>query len=470
VRDATSGEVLVELDAPTEGAVLNVEWSPDGSRIAFGDTEGVLAIADAGTGERTSIGLGHTSGIVGIAWSPDGSVVATGSNDGTARIWDATTDLLPEVQRFGARDLSNGIPGIGFTADGNRLVVADWLVTATKIYDLRPEAGSELGAFAAAPGSFSLAFMPSGDVMTTTDRFSVTVHDATTGAVERTHSVDSTVSGFAASADGRFAALATEEGFPVTVLDLDSDEVIGEFSAPGWLESAAWSPTGEHLSVVYGSDDGGTVSIIDRTGTELGRIEQPGSNITGTAFDATGTLLAVAKNGRTRFDPEQDRLEIWDWARGDIVDRLDVVGMLVRSDPSNNTWIASVFNDADLGVWDATTGERLVDLVGHTGLIRDIATSGDGRRVATASNDRTVRIWDAETGTQLQAVPLDRGVVSVALDAAGSRLATLGEDGIVRIWALDVDELTAIATTRVTRSFDDQECRQYLHLERCEET
>ena len=101
VRDVATGEVLVELDAPTEGAVLNVEWSPDGSRIAFGDSDGVLAIADAVTGERTAIGLGHTSGIVGIEWNIDGSIVATGSNDGTARLWDVTTDLLPEIQRFG---------------------------------------------------------------------------------------------------------------------------------------------------------------------------------------------------------------------------------------------------------------------------------------------------------------------------------------------------------------------------------
>jgi hypothetical protein len=37
----------------------------------------------------------------------------------------------------------------------------------------------------------------------------------------------------------------------------------------------------------------------------------------------------------------------------------------------------------------------------------------------------------------------------------------------VRIWALELDDLIAIAQDRLTRSFTEEECRQYLHAERC---
>jgi hypothetical protein len=39
--------------------------------------------------------------------------------------------------------------------------------------------------------------------------------------------------------------------------------------------------------------------------------------------------------------------------------------------------------------------------------------------------------------------------------------------GSVRLWTLDVDQLTELARTRLTRSLTEQECRQYLHLPAC---
>jgi hypothetical protein len=37
----------------------------------------------------------------------------------------------------------------------------------------------------------------------------------------------------------------------------------------------------------------------------------------------------------------------------------------------------------------------------------------------------------------------------------------------VRIWALDVDDLLEIAHQKLTRTWTDDECRQFLHLEAC---
>jgi hypothetical protein len=45
---------------------------------------------------------------------------------------------------------------------------------------------------------------------------------------------------------------------------------------------------------------------------------------------------------------------------------------------------------------------------------------------------------------------------------------TAGEDGVVRVWLLDLDDLLALADDRRTRDLTDEECRQYLHTDRCE--
>lgn len=48
----------------------------------------------------------------------------------------------------------------------------------------------------------------------------------------------------------------------------------------------------------------------------------------------------------------------------------------------------------------------------------------------------------------------------------GTMLAS-GSAGQVQIWALDIEDLLEIARREVTRSLTDEECRQYLHLDRC---
>ena len=57
-------------------------------------------------------------------------------------------------------------------------------------------------------------------------------------------------------------------------------------------------------------------------------------------------------------------------------------------------------------------------------------------------------------------------VRSVAFSPDGSLLASV--DGTtVRVWALEIDDLLEMARQNVTRSFTDEECRQYLHLASC---
>ncbi len=102
-----------------------------------------------------------------------------------------------------------------------------------------------------------------------------------------------------------------------------------------------------------------------------------------------------------------------------------------------------------------------------------VAFTPDGRRIAAAGSGG-VTVFDGETGTELLVLrsPDLRWPWRIAFNADGSMLATqapgsVGEPGIVRVLALDIDDLLHIARRAVPRALTDEECRQYLHVDRC---
>jgi WD40 repeat protein len=86
---ATGDEVLVAEHPPAWlGAV---SFSPDGSKLLTGGSDGTIRIWDVATGDLVRVFTGHTGAVEDAGWSSDGSVVISGSHDRTARIWNAST-------------------------------------------------------------------------------------------------------------------------------------------------------------------------------------------------------------------------------------------------------------------------------------------------------------------------------------------------------------------------------------------
>jgi WD40 repeat protein len=125
-------------------------------------------------------------------------------------------------------------------------------------------------------------------------------------------------------------------------------------------------------------------------------------------------------------------------------------------------------NDTVARVYDAITGNLLMSLSGHAGGVGGSIWSPDGTRIATNSADSTAKIWDAATGQHLFNLYGHTGGTGwVAFSPDGRRLVTAGGDGTVRMYVLQLDELVALAQSRVTRTLTTEECQQYLHLDAC---
>jgi WD40 repeat protein len=107
-------------------------------------------------------------------------------------------------------------------------------------------------------------------------------------------------------------------------------------------------------------------------------------------------------------------------------------------------------------------------LFGHASFVPRVAFSPDGAHLASASFDGTAKVWDMNTGQEWLTLSAQDALDSLAFSPDGARLAT-GEfrGGQVRVFALDLEELVALAQSRVTRSLTDDECRKFLHAEQC---
>ena len=56
-------------------------------------------------------------------------------------------------------------------------------------------------------------------------------------------------------------------------------------------------------------------------------------------------------------------------------------------------------HDQTVRLWDAASGAELLTLKGHSGPVRSVAFSGDGRQIASASDDGTIIVWEAAPAT-----------------------------------------------------------------------
>jgi WD40 repeat protein len=68
-------------------------------------------------------------------------------------------------------------------------------------------------------------------------------------------------------------------------------------------------------------------------------------------------------------------------------------------------WCAGDARDNDPGhveVWDLIERRKLHSISGHESFVLGVASSPDGRQIASARLDRTARIYDAATGAAVQ--------------------------------------------------------------------
>ena len=171
-----------------------------------------------------------------------------------------------------------------------------------------------------------------------------------------------------------------------------------------------------------------------------------------------GIILEVLSRNRARQTYSPEALSVFQEARASDTAISAITGHTERvrsvAYSPDGTRIVTASFDNTARIWDATTGQQVMQLNGHADRLRYAAFSPDGLRVVTASHDKTARIWDAVTGRQIvQLNGHTDAVRSATFSSDGSRVVTGSYDGTARIWdAATGKQLTLLAghSDRVT--------------------
>jgi WD40 repeat protein len=93
---------------------------------------------------------------------------------------------------------------------------------------------------------------------------------------------------------------------------------------------------------------------------------------------------------------------VWGLCRGELLSLKGHISLVrgVAYSPDGSRLAPASF-DGRVKVWDTHQGIELFPLKGHTGLVYSVCFSPDGKRIASASADQTVKVWDASKGQQL---------------------------------------------------------------------
>ena len=176
---------------------------------------------------------------------------------------------------------------------------------------------------------------------------------------------------------------------PRAVLSHDGPVVSSTFSADG-------------SQVLTASHDKTAVIWDARTGERIASLQGHSGVLSQAKFSNDGTMiLTVSDDGTNHYS------------------FVDPVGKRKTS------WRAAEPGDNTVRVWDASSGQEITVLAGHSAPVTDASFSVDGSRIVSCSYDKTARVWETLTGKEVLTLEGHRAaVLSCAFAPDGRRVVT----------------------------------------------
>ena len=467
-----------------DARVTSISYSPDGSTLAVGDQSGAIKTLGPGAPASPARCCGATPrrSVRSLSF-PMARRLASGSEDGTVRIWEAATGRCERNL-----SLEQPVMGIAISPDGKILATTTIREDEVTLFDLGGD-GPPVVLIPPAPETISpplrfdlfvsdVKFLPDGTRLYATDYrgHGLNVWDVKGRRRVPGLSVDKIFSRVDITGDGQKLVTLTQQQHlqvwdignssptdfpPVRIFGVNygghvacgNSEHLFAYSSPVTQITELWDIDGRHKIDDYppGQDirsrclafrpdsrrlaiargDQVTISKIPTPRESVpDLVSAPDAKISSLAVRADGTGLIWAVDGKPTITLAS--MSGWQPINRALEGNATGIMALACGPSARPELVASAGIDGTILVWDTSTDAPPLSLIGHLGVVADVAFSLDGRSLVTAGADGTIRAWDIATDRALWVVDGASGPLqSLALTPDGRRLATVGGDGSV---------------------------------------
>ena len=409
----------------TFGGIISVAFSPEGERLAAGDTHGGIHLWKVADSQTLLSYRGHTHWVWSVAWSPNGQILASAGEDQTIRLWNPTSGQCLET----LQGHTNYVWSVTWSPNGQTLASGS-ADNTVKLWDHR--SGQCLKTLQGHTNYVRfVVWSPDGQTLASGSADNtVRLWNPTSGQCLKTlQGHTSWIWSVAWSPNGQTLASGSADN-TVKLWDHRSGQCLKTLQGcASWIWSVAWSPDGQILA--SGNADN-TVRLWDhRSGRCLKTLQEHTAQVLSVAWSPDGQILVSGSDDQT--------VRLWNPSSGQCLKSLQGYTSYVCSiawSPDGQT-LASGGEDQTVRLWNPTSGQCLKTLQGHTARVRSVVWNPDGKILASGNTDHTVRLWNSTSGQCLKILQGHTSWIwSVVWSPNGQILASGGTDQTVKIWDL----------------------------------
>lgn len=434
VFDVNTGTELILLKT-NKGELSNAMFSPDDRNILVYGSDSIVSVFNANTGIEIQQLIGHSGIILSANYSSNGEMIATSSVDASAKIFSSEDGRELRTLEPYRRGYINSV---SFSPDSRFVLTAGGFEDfSTRLFEV--STGKEIRTWSHSKGEIYSSEFRSDGKMIITSGSDKTAHINSISSDEVIHVLSGNsvgINNMAISPDGKFV-LSVIDDSELRLFEIESGKEVKLGFENFDPIDAGFSRDGKYVLLVYE----GIIRVFElSTGNEMPSIYTYTDNIDPGSFDGNGFLVVRAAANHTAG--------IYNIQSGEEVGYVEhgfafYMNSCVFSSSGDRIITTGAF-DSIPKVFDASSGELLFEITGHSQTVNYATFSSNGQSILTCSDDGLVRLFDSEKANLIRVFEGHRSKVYCAIFSSNGNLILSRSRDEVRLWDAKTGQLLKV--------------------------